>query len=157
MSRPNGAPVHRTLVAVCSTVVLVSGFAAGLHGQPAKPPVAIVDPATGSRALLYVDVVGTGANRRLVTAGVLPEGRQLGAVVFGLGATWSPEGTGFAFIDHQLALKFRACLGETDQGLEWRTFDIQFLCLTTTLSDGKKDGMRIMIGEITGIPERLRA
>ena len=112
MSRPNGASVHRTLVAVCSTVVLVSGFAAGLHGQPAKAPVAIVDPATGSRALLYVDVVGTGANRRLVTAGVLPEGRQLGAVVFGLGAAWSPDGTGFAFIDHQLALKFRDRAGQ---------------------------------------------
>ena len=60
------------------------------------------------RAILHVDVVGTGVNRRLVTAGVFPEGRQLGALVFGLGATWSPDGTAFAFFDPQLALKLRA-------------------------------------------------
>ena len=47
-----------------------------------------------------------------MTAGVSPEGRQLGPLVFGLGATWSPDGTGFAFIDHQLALKFRDRAGQ---------------------------------------------
>ena len=79
MSRSTGAPAHRLLMAFCSFLVFVSGIATSLHGQPAsKPPIAIVDSATGSRALLYVDVVGTGANRRLVTAGVSPEGRQLG-------------------------------------------------------------------------------
>jgi hypothetical protein len=113
MSRPIGARASRTLLAFCSILVLVSGFATVLHGQPAsRLPVAIVDPATGSRALLHADVVGTGANRRLVTAGVLPEGRQLGPLVFGLGATWSPDGTGFAFFDPQLALKFRDRAGQ---------------------------------------------
>jgi WD40 repeat protein len=113
MSRSTGAPAHRLLMAFCSFLVFVSGIATSLHGQPAsKPPIAIVDSATGSRALLYVDVVGTGANRRLVTAGVSPEGRQLGPLVFGLGATWSPDGTGFAYLDPQLALKFRDRAGQ---------------------------------------------
>jgi hypothetical protein len=113
MSRSTGAPAHRLLMAFCSFLVLVSGIATSLYGQPAsKPPIAIVDSATGSRALLYVDVVGTGANRRLVTAGVSPEGRQLGPLVFGLGATWSPDGTGFAYLDPQLALKFRDRAGQ---------------------------------------------
>ena len=113
MSRPTGAPARPTRMVFCSILVLVLGVATSLHGQPAsRPPVAIVDSATGSRALLYVDVVGTGTNRRLVTAGVLPEGRQLGTLVFGLGATWSPDGTGFAFVDPQLALKFRDRAGQ---------------------------------------------
>lgn len=113
MSRPTGSPARRTARAFFSILVLVSGFATSLDAQPAsKTPVAIVDSATGSRALLYVDVVGTGANRRLVTAGVLPEGRQLGTLVFGLGATWSPDGTGFAFFDPKLALKFRDRTGQ---------------------------------------------
>jgi len=113
MSRLTGGPAHRPLVAFCSILLLVWGFASSLHGQPAsKPPVAIVDAATGSRAILHVDVVGTGVNRRLVTAGVFPEGRQLGALVFGLGATWSPDGTAFAFFDPQLALKLRDRAGQ---------------------------------------------
>ena len=108
MSIRPGAPPHRPLVAFCGVLVLASGFASNLHGQPtSKPPAAIVDAATGSRAILHVDVVGTGANRRLVTAGVFPEGRQLGALVVGLGATWAPDGTAFAFFDTQLALKLR--------------------------------------------------
>ena len=113
MSRPTGAPARPTRMAFCSILVLVLGVATSLHGQPAsRRPVAIVDSATGSRALLYVDVVGTGTNRRLVTAGVSPEGRQLGTLVFELGATWSPDGTGFAFVDPQLALKFREGAGQ---------------------------------------------
>ena len=108
MSEPPGAPAHRPLIAFCGVLILAAGFASSLHGQPAsKPPAAITDAATGSRAILHVDVVGTGANRRLVTAGVFPEGRQLGALVVGLGATWSPDGKGFAFFDTQLALKLR--------------------------------------------------
>ena len=108
MSGPPGAPAHRPLIAFCGVLILAAGFASSLHGQPAsKPPSPIVDAATGSRAILHVDVVGTGANRRLVTAGVFPEGRQLGALVVGLGATWSPDGKGFAFFDTQLALKLR--------------------------------------------------
>ena len=108
MSIRPGAPPHRPLVAFCGVLVLASGFASNLHGQPtSKPPAAIVDAATGSRAILHVDVVGTGANRRLVTAGVFAEGRQLGALVVGLGATWAPDGTAFAFFDTQLALKLR--------------------------------------------------
>src|SRR5713226_6463766 len=113
MSKPPGAPAHRPLIAFCGVLILAAGFASSLHGQPAsKPPVAIVDAATGSRAILHVDVVGTGVNRRLVTAGVFPEGRQLGALVFGLGATWSPDGTAFAFFDPQLALKLRDRAGQ---------------------------------------------
>ncbi len=113
MSKPPGAPACRPLLAFCSVLILAAGFASSLHGQPAsKPPAPIVDAATGSRAILHVDVVGTGANRRLVTAGVFPEGRQLGAIVVGLGATWSPDGTGFAFFDTQLALKLRDRAGQ---------------------------------------------
>ncbi len=113
MSKPPGAPAHRPLLALCGVLILAAGFASSLHGQPAsKPPAPIVDAATGSRAILHVDVVGTGANRRLVTAGVFPEGRQLGAIVVGLGATWSPDGTGFAFFDTQLALKLRDRAGQ---------------------------------------------
>jgi len=113
MSNPPGAPAHRPLLAFCGVLILATGFASSLHGQPAsKPPAPIVDAATGSRAILHVDVVGTGANRRLVTAGVFPEGRQLGAIVVGLGATWSPAGTGFAFFDTQLALRLRDRAGQ---------------------------------------------
>ena len=113
MSKPPGTPACRPLLAFCSVLILAAGFASSLHGQPAsKPPAPIVDAATGSRAILHVDVVGTGANRRLVTAGVFPEGRQLGAIVVGLGATWSPDGTGFAFFDTQLALRLRDRAGQ---------------------------------------------
>src|SRR5713101_4390439 len=113
MSRPTGAPARHTRMAFWSILVLVLGGATSMHGQPAsRPPDALVDSATGSRAPLYVDVVGTGTNLRLVTAGVLPEGRQLGTLVFGLGATWSPDGPGFAFVDPQLALKFREGAGQ---------------------------------------------
>ena len=113
MSNPPSAPAHRPLLAFCGVLILATGFASSLHGQPAsKPPAPIVDAATGSRAILHVDVVGTGANRRLVTAGVFPEGRQLGAIVVGLGATWSPAGTGFAFFDTQLALRLRDRAGQ---------------------------------------------
>jgi hypothetical protein len=108
MSKPPDAPAPRPLLAFCSVLILAAGFSSSLYGQPApKPPAAIIDAATGSRAILHVDVVGTGANRRLVTAGVFPEGRKLGALVVGLGATWSPDGTGFAFFDTQLALRLR--------------------------------------------------
>ena len=112
MSKPPDAPAHRPLLAFCSVLILAAGFASSLHGQPAsKPPAPIIDAATGSRAILHVDVVGTGANRRLVTAGVFPEGRTLGPLVVGLGATWAPDGTGFAFFDTQLALKLRDRVG----------------------------------------------
>ena len=112
MSKPPGAPAHRQLIAFCGVLILAAGFASSLHGQPAsKPPAAITDAATGSRAILHVDVVGTGANRRLVTAGVFPEGRTLGPLVVGLGATWAPDGTGFAFFDTQLALRLRDRVG----------------------------------------------
>src|SRR5712691_5665713 len=112
MSEPPGAPAHRPLIAFCGVLILAAGFASSLHGQPAtKPPSPIVDAATGSRAILHVDVVGTGANRRLVTAGVFPEGRTLGPLVVGLGATWAPDGTGFAFFDTQLALRLRDRVG----------------------------------------------
>src|SRR5207244_10918928 len=88
MSKPPGAPAHRPLIAFCGVLILAAGFASSLHGQPAsKPPAAITDAATGSRAILHVDVVGTGANRRLVTAGVFPEGRPLRPLVVSLGAT----------------------------------------------------------------------
>jgi hypothetical protein len=113
MSKPPGAPAHRPLIAFFSVLILAGGFVSSLHGQPAsKPSAPIVNAATGSRAILHVDVLGTGANRRLVTAGVFPEGRQLGALVVGLGATWSPDGTGFAFFDTQLALKLRNRAGQ---------------------------------------------
>ncbi len=112
MSKPPGAPAHRPLIAFCGVLILAAGFASSLHGQPAsKPAAAITDAATGSRAILHVDVVGTGANRRLVTAGVFPEGRTLGPLVVGLGATWAPDGTGFAFFDTQLALRLRDRVG----------------------------------------------
>jgi hypothetical protein len=139
MSIRPGAPPHRPLVAFCGVLILASGFASNLHGQPtSKPPASIVDAATGSRAILHVDVVGTGANRRLVTAGVFPEGRQLGALVVGLGATWSPDGTAFAFFDTQLALKLRNRAGEETMLFQGDQNEQLYLWQPAWAPDGKQ-------------------
>ncbi|HYR39038.1 MAG TPA: hypothetical protein VEW27_07750 [Methylomirabilota bacterium] len=151
MSKPPGAPAHRPLLALCGVLILAAGFASSLHGQPAsKPPAPIVDAATGSRAILHVDVVGTGANRRLVTAGVFPEGRQLGAIVVGLGATWSPDGTGFAFFDTQLALKLRDRAGQETVLFQGDQSEQLYLWQPAWSPDGKQIAALTFVPGATG-------
>ncbi len=151
MSKPPGTPACRPLLAFCSVLILAAGFASSLHGQPAsKPPAPIVDAATGSRAILHVDVVGTGANRRLVTAGVFPEGRQLGAIVVGLGATWSPDGTGFAFFDTQLALKLRDRAGQETVLFQGDQSEQLYLWQPAWSPDGKQIAALTFVPGATG-------
>src|SRR6267142_1712765 len=89
MAKPPGAPAHRPLIAFCGVLILAAGFTSSLHSQPAsRPPAPIVDAATGSRAILHVDVVGAGANRRLVTAAVFPEGRRVRSCRDSIARSW---------------------------------------------------------------------
>jgi len=151
MAKPPGAPAHRPLIAFCGVLILAAGFASSLHGQPAsKPPAAITDAATGSRAILHVDVVGTGANRRLVTAGVFPEGRKLGPLVVGLGATWAPDGTGFAFFDTQLALKLRDRVGRETVLFQGDQSEQLYLWQPAWSPDGKQIAALTFVPGATG-------
>jgi hypothetical protein len=151
MSMRPGAPPHRPLVVFCGVLILASGVASNLHGQPtSRPPTSIVDAATGSRAILHVDVVGTGANRRLVTAGVFPEGRQLGALVVGLGATWSPDGTAFAFFDTQLALKLRDRAGQETVLFQGDQNEQLYLWQPAWAPDGKQIAALTFVPGATG-------
>jgi WD40 repeat protein len=150
MCRSPGASTHRRLLAFFGMLTLVAAFASSLHGQPAsKPPAGLVDPATGSRAILHVDVVGTGANRRLVTAGVFPDGRQLGALMVGLGATWSPNGTAFAFFDSQLALKLRDLTGQETVLLRGDANEQLYLWHPAWSPDGKQIAVLTFVPGVT--------
>jgi len=82
---------YLALTWLCIALPLAQGCAPGLQGGNLRP-------------ILHLDVERRGAQKRFVTTGIYPDGASLGRLVPAVGATWSPDGTSFAYIDPPLPL-----------------------------------------------------
>ncbi len=82
---------------------LVLGTATCLALAIIAPSSAQQEPA--ARPILYLDSEESAGSRPPLIRGIYPDGRQLGTLVQGVGAAWSPDGAWFAYLEGDTALK----------------------------------------------------